>query len=214
MSTDAAFLFMKHYPSISKEVRHDIDIYAFDKLDGSNIRAEWNSKRGFYKFGTKNHLIDENTKPFGMAIPLLKSKYEEGLSKVFAQNNWKEVVCFFELHGPSSFAGQHDFTEKLDVTLIDVNIFKCGILPPDQFLAKFGHLDVPKVLYQGKITTELFDLVKQSTLPAMTCEGVVCKGISSGKTPIPIMFKIKSKFWLDKLKIYCNGNDGLFKMLE
>ena len=25
---------------------------AFDKIDGSNVRFQWNRKRGFYKFGT------------------------------------------------------------------------------------------------------------------------------------------------------------------
>lgn len=60
---------MKYYPSITKEIRHDIYIYAFDKLDGSNIRAEWNSKRGFYKFGTRNQLMDEKTDPWGQSIP-------------------------------------------------------------------------------------------------------------------------------------------------
>ena len=32
---------MKTYPSITKDIRDDIHIYAFDKLDGNNIRAEW-----------------------------------------------------------------------------------------------------------------------------------------------------------------------------
>lgn len=201
---------MKHYPSISKEIRHDLDVYAFDKLDGSNIRVEWNPKRGFYKFGTKNQLIDENSKPFGMTIPLIRDKYEKEISKVCIENKWQDAVCFFEFYGPSSFAGQHVFTEAMDVVLIDVNAFKKGILPPSQFLALFGHLDIPKVLYQGKITTELFDLVKQSTLPGMTLEGVVCK--ADGKTPV--MFKIKSRIWLEKLKTFCNGNDSLFQMLE
>lgn len=205
---------MKHYPSITKEIRHDIDIYAFDKLDGSNIRAEWNAKRGFYKFGTRSNLIDEKSEPFGISIPLIRSKYEEKLAQIFQAYKWSEVVCFFELHGPSSFAGQHNFTETLDVTLFDVNPFKKGILPPSQFIDLFGELDIPKILYHGKVTTELFDLVKQSTLSGMTFEGIVCKGESDTKAKSPIMFKIKSKAWLEKLKIYCKGNDSLFKMLE
>lgn len=202
---------MKHYPSITKEIRHDIDIYAFDKLDGSNIRAEWNAKRGFYKFGTRNNLIDETSEPFGISIPLIRTKYEEKLTKIFQAHKWSEVVCFFELHGPSSFAGQHNFTETLDVTLFDVNPFKKGILPPDQFIDLFGDLDIPKVLYYGKVTTELFDLVKNSALNGMTFEGCVCKGYDNGKL---VMFKIKSKAWLDKLKDYCNGDMFIFKKLE
>lgn|SRR5574338_49091 len=205
---------MKHYPSITKEIRHDVHIYAFDKLDGSNIRAEWNSKRGFYKFGTKNQLIDKSSDPFGIAIPLLQEKYEEDITKVLKEQGWKDAICFFELWGPSSFAGQHDFKEKLDITLIDVNPFKQGILEPQEFIKLFGHLDTPKVLYEGLVSTELFDRVKQSTLPGMTCEGVVCKGASTNNAKMPVMFKIKSKVWLEKLKVYCNGNENLYKMLE
>ncbi len=205
---------MKHYPSITKEIRHDIHIWAFDKIDGSNIRAEWNSKRGFYKFGTKNQLIDENSKPFGRAIQLVRDKYESDLAMVFKEQKWRDVMCFFELWGPSSFAGQHDFEEELTVTLIDVNPFKQGILEPMEFIKYFGHLDIPKVLYQGRVSVDLFDKVKQSTLTGMTFEGVVCKGASDTNARMPIMFKIKSQAWVDKLREYCKDNDSLFELLS
>ena len=204
---------MKSYPSISKEIRHDLHIYAFDKLDGSNIRAEWNSKKGFYKFGTKNQLIDINSQPFGRSIEILRNKYEEDLSKVFKEQKWRDIICFFELWGPSSFAGTHNFKEDLTVTLIDANPYKQGILEPRQFIQYFGHLDIPKVLYEGQISSDFFDKVKQSTLPGMTCEGVVCKGANDKATKMPLMFKIKSQAWLNKLKIYCNGNNSLFEQL-
>ena len=205
---------MKHYPSITKEVRHDVHIYAFDKLDGSNIRAEWNSKRGFYKFGTKNQLMDINTPQFGQAIPMLQDKYEDDLAVVFKEHGWKDAICFFELCGPNSFAGQHDPNDNLDVTLFDVNPYKQGILEPQQFIKYFGHLDTPKVLYEGIVSVVLFDRVKQSTLPGMTFEGVVCKGASTTNAKMPVMFKIKSREWLNKLRIHCKGNENLFKMLE
>jgi hypothetical protein len=205
---------MKSYPSITKEIRHDIYIYAFDKLDGSNIRAEWNSKRGFYKFGTRNQLTDEKTMPFGRAIPLLKEKYEEDLAMVFREQKWKDALCFFEYWGPSSFAGNHNFDEKMDITLIDVNPYKEGILVPTEFIKLFRHLDIPKVCYEGHVTTDLFDRVKQSTLPGMTYEGVVCKGANDKLTRMPIMFKIKSRAWFDKLKEHCKGDDKLFEKLS
>ena len=204
---------MKQYPSITKDVRQDIYIYAFDKLDGSNIRAEWNYKRGFYKFGTRHQLMDEKSMPFGRAIPLIKEKYLDDLTLVFQEQGWRDALCFFEFWGPSSFAGFHNFEEKMDVTLIDVNPFKEGILPPTEFIKYFGHLDTAKVLYEGHVSVELFDKVKQSTLKGMTGEGVVCKGANDKKTKMPIMFKIKSQAWLDRLKDYCKGDEALFNKL-
>ena len=206
---------MKHYPSITKEIRNDIPIIGFAKIDGSNIRAEWNDKRGFYKFGTRHELIDDKTRPFGRSIPLLRDKYEIDLTRVFKERGWKNVICFFEYWGAESFAGNHNFDQAMDITLIDVNPFdtnpyQMGILPPENFIELFEYIDIPTICYRGYVTTELFDRVKQSTLPGMSAEGVVCKGNDNGKT---VMFKIKSQAWLDKLKEYCNDNESLFQRL-
>lgn len=203
---------MKTYPSITKDVRQDVYIYAFDKLDGSNIRAEWNSKRGFYKFGTRTQLIDENSKPFSAAIPIIKEKFENDLAMVCQEQKWKDALFFFEFHGPSSFAGYHNFDEEMTVTLIDVNPYKRGIMEPATFIRTFKHLDIAKPLFEGHINESFFDKVKQSTLKGMTFEGVVCKG--RYETPgIPLMFKIKSQAWLDRLKIYCKDDMSLFEKL-
>jgi hypothetical protein len=203
---------MKSYPSISKEIRNDIPIFAFAKLDGSNIRAEWNPKKGFYKFGTRTQLIDESS-PFGKAIKLIKDKYQDDLHPLFNCEKYESAICFFEYWGPNSFAGQHLDSDNQTVTLFDINPYKCGLLEPSEFIEKFGHLDIAKVLYEGYATSELFNQVKQSTLPDMPFEGVVCKGANDKKTKMPIMFKIKSKAWLDKLWDQCQGNENLFNRL-
>ena len=204
---------MKQYPSITKDVKHGVYIYAFDKLDGSNIRAEWNKKKGFFKFGSRTQLIDASSKPLGKAINLIKEKYEADLTKVFVDQHYQDAMCFFEFYGPSSFAGLHSESEEQTVTLIDVNPFKQGIMEPEQFIKLFGHLDTPKVLYQGEPNEALFDKVKSSTLEGMSCEGVVCKGASDTKAKMPVMFKIKSNRWLEKLKDHCKGDDSLFAKL-
>lgn len=203
---------MKSYPSISKEIRQDLYIYAFDKLDGSNIRAEWNPKKGFYKFGTRTQLIDSQSQ-FGKAIPLIKEKYEQDLLNVFKNQKWESVICFFEFFGPSSFAGSHNSEEQQTVVLLDAAPYKHGLLEPADFIKYFGHLDTAKLLYEGHIDVALFDAVKQSTLDGMTFEGVVCKSANDKKTKAPIMFKIKSQAWLNKLKEYCKGDESLFQRL-
>lgn len=204
---------MKYYPSITKDVRKEVYIYAFDKIDGSNIRAEWNNKRGFYKWGTRNSLMDENSKPFNAAIPIIKEKFENDLAMVCQEQKWKDALFFFEFHGPSSFAGYHNFDEELTATLIDVNPYKRGIMEPATFIRTFKHLDIAKVLFEGHVTEKFIDQVKNSALTGMTFEGCVCKG--KYETPgVPIMFKIKSKAWLNKLKVFCKDDSALFKRLE
>jgi hypothetical protein len=44
---------MKQYPEILHYSRGHFGepVIAFEKLDGSNIRLEWQRKRGFFKFG-------------------------------------------------------------------------------------------------------------------------------------------------------------------
>ncbi len=181
--------------------------------DGTNIRAEWNSKKGFYKFGTRTQLIDENSKPFGRSISLIKESFEEDLSMVFEEQKYKSAICFFEYWGEDSFAGNHNFDKPMKATLIDVAPYNMGILPPTQFIKLFGHLDIADCLYEGHITTEFVDSVKTSTLEGIGLEGVVCKGANDKKTKMPIMFKIKSRAWLERLKIYCNGDEKLFEKL-
>lgn len=205
---------MKEYPSISKEIRTDINIYAFDKYDGSNIRGEWSKKRGFYKFGSKTRLLGEDDKILGESIVLVRAKYQESLGEIFLRKKWDQVTCFFEFFGPNSFAGNHDLTEKHDVVLFDVNLYKRGLLNPAEFIDLFGHLDIPQVLYYGKANSFLVEQIRTGTLSGMTFEGCVCKGRNVKKTHIPIMFKIKNQAWLDKLKSRCQEDEKLFQFLS
>jgi hypothetical protein len=205
---------MKHYPSITKEVYNNINFYWFDKLDGSQIRAEYNRKRGFYKFGSKNQLIDASTKPWGIALSLIQDKYGQEIDRICQAQHWDNLMAFFELWGSSSFAGNHNWEEQLTVTLFDVNVYKQGIMEPQDFLQYFGHLDHPKLLHTGSVSVELFDQIKQSTLSGMTLEGVVAKAPSQNQAHLPLMFKVKSNAWLDKLKTYCRGDNKLFDLLS
>ena len=202
---------MKQYPSMTADIRRSLPVYAFNKLDGSNIRAEWSRKNGFYKFGSRKVLIDA-THPLGEAEKLICTKYEDDLSKIFRKARFERVIVFFEFLGENSFAGRHT-EEEHDVVLFDVNPYKKGILPPADFLKLVGHLHVPDVLYHGNVTQEFEESVLASTLEGMSFEGVVCKTKNPKRTPLPLMFKIKSRVWRERLKVYCAGDDELYRRL-
>jgi hypothetical protein len=141
-------------------------------------------------------LLDES-EFLGKAIGLMREKYEKDLSKIFYENKYGRVLCFFEFWGEHSFAGNHDEDESHTVTLIDVNPHKKGILSPNVFIDLFGHLDIPNIVYQGRVGSSFVEKVREGTIPGMTFEGVVCKGM---KKKLLVMFKLKSRKWLEKVK--------------
>lgn len=123
----------------------------FDKLDGSNIRAEWSRKQGFYKFGTRTRLVDKTDPILGCTPDLIVDKYGEDLDRIYRDNRYERAIAFFEFWGPNSFAGTHDLSSTLNtVTLFDVAPYKKGILPPREFLRFVENLDVPAILHAGK----------------------------------------------------------------
>jgi len=190
---------MKQYPSITSQIRSDLDIYAFDKADGSNIRVEWSPKSGFSKFGTRKRLLSETDTHLGKAISLFKNNWEATLPKIFARQRWHHsVVLFFEYFGDKSFAGYHYDDDNHQLMLIDVDVYKKGLLPPREFVEIPWQGPKANLLYHGKCTNEFLNDVKNSKLNGMTFEGVVCKAHHPKKGNI--MFKIKSQAWLDKVK--------------
>src|SRR5579885_351905 len=136
-------------------------------------------------------------------------KYGEPLAKALSDAGFDKAMCFFEFWGPSSFAGHHNLEEQQTVTLFDIAPFAQGILEPERFLKIAEGMDHAKLLYTGECTAEFIESVRASTLPGMTFEGVVCKAKNDKKTKMPIMFKQKSRAWLDKLDVYCGDNIAL-----
>lgn len=205
---------MKSYPSIPGKIV-DTDVYAFDKLDGSNIRAEWTRKTGsFVKFGSRNRLLGEDQGKIATAKEVIFDEFLNELNKIFRDQRYEKVISFFEFHGPNSFAGHHpDDATDMKATLIDVAPYKKGIIPPKEFNQWFGHLDTPDLLYRGKPNDPFVRSVRRSELEGMTYEGVVCKVQHKIGRPHK-MFKIKSVAWLLELKEYCEGNEHLYNMLR
>ena len=194
---------MKQYPKIEyfdKGFFGDT-VWAFDKLDGSNLRMEWNRKRGWYKFGTKTQMIDSTNPDFGLAIPIFMEKYSKDLETVFRSEyrNIENIVVFCEFLGENSFSGKHLKEDKKDVVLFDVNLFKKGFISPKEFLGNFGHLHVPAIVYQGEYNNDLIKNVRNNIWGLK--EGVVCKGVRKTKgDEIVWMTKIKTIDWLNRVK--------------
>lgn len=200
---------MKSYPKIdfyNKGIL-GLECYAFDKLDGSNLRFEWNKKQGWYKFGTRNNMIDRSYPEFGNGIDIFLKKYGEDLKNIFNVKYSKidSFVVFCEYLGDGSFSGQHIPSDVKDVILFDVNQYKRGFIPPKEFIDNFGHLHIPKLIYHGKYDMDLINSVKNNKFNLS--EGVIAKGID-GKNIW--MAKIKTNEWLLRVKsIY-----GEKKLLE
>lgn len=197
---------MKSYDEISYYGKNwGLPVIAFDKLDGSNLRFEYSKKRGFYKFGTRNMIIDRNHEQFGFAVDLFMEKYSESLTKIFNTSkqyrNALSFVCFAEVYGEKSEFGWHDYgNDKFDVTLFDVNVYKKGLVEPKQFVDDFGHTGIPNIIYQGNLNMDLVNQIKQNEFGLR--EGVICKGkIPNVKEPHSLFYcKIKTNDWFERLR--------------
>jgi len=215
---------MKTYPSIKfmngltrgDGIPEGDDWFVFDKLDGSNIRAEWNPNRGWYKFGRRNALLDDSN-PWLLESPnVLACTSGPNLDKAFRKRGYKRVLCFFEFHGLQSFAGHHQ-KEAHRMTLIDVNVHPKGFLGPTDFVTLCQDagiqegIDWARLLYRGPIVKELLDDIQSSSLMGLTGEGVVCK--SQDRKGNRRVFKVKTSVWLDKLRAYCGDDEVRFKKL-
>ena len=204
---------MKPYPSIPGVPFFGLPIIAFDKLDGSNVRAEWTRKRGFWKFGRRRGLLDHTNPILLRAEGLILNKYGDDLGRIFREQRWTKATAFFEFHGPQSFAGLHEEGERQTVTLLDVFISLKGMLTPRQFLKLFDGVETPSVLYEGNLTRPFYDSVRRSELEGMTLEGVVCKAPTRIKGHHNAACKIKSWEWLCRVLERYGDDEVTFRRL-
>jgi len=182
----------------------NIPVIGFDKLDGSNIRSEWSKKRGFYKFGTRNVMIDENSEQFGMAVKIFKEKYNDSLSSIFTSKEYRNIqsfVCFAEFVGSKPCFGQHDFeNDTFDTILFDISQYKKGFVPPRQFINDFGNIGIPRIVYDGNLNMDLIKRVKSNEFGLS--EGIIAKGLITNKKGNDNLYycKIKTDDWFNRLR--------------
>jgi hypothetical protein len=207
---------MKEYPKtygLSPEILGR-DCISFQKLDGSNLRFEYSRKsKRWYKFGTRRRLFDKSDPDFGSAIDLFSAKYGEALAKIFHDTKeWKGaeyMVAFAEFLGPHSFSGIHDpvklkveNNDPKDLILFDLDVHRRGLISPREFVKRFEHLHAAEVVYDGPLTQEFFNEVRNGGKFKLN-EGVMCKGGSGHDL---WMCKIKTLEYLDRLKTFFGNN--------
>lgn len=202
---------MKQYPSIQVDgFDTSRPYYVFDKIDGSNIRAEWDRKKGFHKFGSRKVLLSESS-----AVALAKelilaqsSKLEKCLNDLRIQ----QCTLFFEFFGDNSFAGVHEEgnEDNKRVYLLDVDVFKQGMLDPKEFLKTFsGRVLTPTLIHHGFVNQIFLRDVEERKISGMTYEGIVGKAFGGRQKPL-LMFKHKSSDWKAHVKnLYGEKCDAL-----
>lgn len=212
---------MRHYPSFDN-IKYDKfllgeEIVAENKLDGQNFCARYNVRtKSFIAFGSKKMIVDENNPQFGGAVLYFKNNYENILNEIIKENLGKkkafngvdEIHFYFEYYGENSFAGFHDPNDELKLALIDVFLKKKGYLEPKTFYKLFENKGIilPEVIYRGKLTNEFINSINNNDWTNPSCqypsvkEGVVCKRSTLMKGQRLPMVKVKTNWWLNKLK--------------
>lgn len=201
---------MKQYPSIpssnGNSFREYRAMHCWEKLDGSNLRFEWNRKNGWHRFGTRTQMMDENTEIYGPAIPKFLSEIGPYILKRFpkAQN----ITAFCEWLGPNSFAGTHrDLVSEMGLYLLDMTEDNKGFLSPGGFInAFYENIPTPKYYGQFNWTRGFVAHVAEGrlndTLQLLpNTEGVVGK-IKTSKT-VSAFAKAKTNWWKEKLRATC-----------
>ncbi len=190
---------MKRYPSISQRLpkRYRTEpLFIFDKIDGSNLRFEWNRELGWHRWGTRTQIIDESHDVFGSAWSLFRETLGEPLEFVAYDQRWSSMTVFAEFWGPRSFAGQHEPDDPKQLTLLDVAPYKQGFLAPELFMEWFGSLDLPAFLGQFPWDHEFLEQVNSGNLQGITEEGVVGKASGGHRR---VMVKAKTQAWKAKV---------------
>lgn len=206
--------YMLQYPSINGVNKTPLGepCVAFYKYDGSNLRFEWDKKKGWNKFGSRTQMIDSKTPILGEGIELFQDtmaheiiyRIKDNEGKNF--NNLQRITAFAEFYGENSFAGTHFEEDEKKLKLFDIFLFKKGFYLPKEFVNIFsGWEHRAEVVYEGNLNQLFIQAVRDNKLEGVNLfEGVICKGyskkIKSQYHGDLWMCKIKTQQYLDRLK--------------
>lgn len=190
---------MLHYPKIPSSKACQLGpCVIFEKLDGTNLHWDWQRDFGWHAFGTRRdsfNLLPEGIARFEAAHPNLRGAallFLNTLARPLAAAlpEVENAVAFTEFLGPRSFAGSHHPEDPKRIVLFDVSL-EGEMQNPERFLALFGQLEVPRVLYRGKFRGQLLEDIYQGKFGV--AEGVVVKGVGW-------MAKVKTRAYEEQLR--------------
>lgn len=201
---------MLHYPKIKDSSAAQLGpCIAFDKIDGTNLHWDWDRDFGWHAFGTRRDQFDLT--PDGIAafhaahpglgdcVDLFTATLAEPLDRLFRERpeyaSASEAKAFTEYAGPGSFAGQHASGDAKELVLFDVLLDGAAFVSPFDFVRDFGHLRIPRVVYQGKFSGRLTEEVRKGKYGVK--EGVVIKG---GQGDSLWLCKVKTLAYQERLK--------------
>jgi hypothetical protein len=180
---------------------------AFEKYDGTNLHWLWLRELGWAAFGTRRDQFSLDVcgiAEFRVDHPEMEEAPDvfinglaEPLAQVFQRNDRydsAEVKVFTEFLGPNSFAGKHRREDLKRLILFDAETDR-GFIEPDDFISDFSGLPIARVVYRGKLTGKFIHDLREGRFGVN--EGVVCKGVESGKV---WMAKVKTLAYMERLK--------------
>lgn len=201
---------MLHYPKMpGSRAAPDGRCVAFEKYDGTNLHWDWDRDFGWHAFGTRRdefNLTPDGEAAFAVrhahlreAAEIFRQTLVAGLEAVFRDHEAYRIVpafkVFTEFLGPNSFAGLYKEDDPKEVKLFDVLAEPGGFVVPESFVQDFGHLNIARVVFRGKLTGRFLEDVRVGKYGVR--EGVVCKG---GVGADVWMVKVKTYAYLERLK--------------
>ena len=201
---------MLHYPKMPGSAAAPLGrCVAFDKLDGTNLHWCWERDFGWHAFGTRRdefNLTADGITAFNAAhrgleeaAPVFLATLAEPLDTLLRDHPnyapFTAIKAFTEFVGANSFAGAHKPADPKQTLLFDVWADGYGFVGPQRFVADFGRLPTPRVIYEGKLTGTFLEAVREGKYGV--AEGVVCKGGSGNDV---WMVKVKTYAYLARLK--------------
>lgn len=207
---ESAKPFTFSYPVISGPDKSLMDqpCYAFEKFDGSRVCFYWERNAGWHHLESSDPRLAPGSELLNEAQAMFASQFAEAIPELLYRHKeyrlLDTVVACCEFYGSQTFAGRHQAQDARRLKLFDIYLPGYdGFMPPLEFITYCGHLQIPRLVYQGPFNRQLIQDVYHNALGIG--EGAVVKGLRpasrKGRALNEVwMTKIKTRKWLLELR--------------